>query len=48
MTLLIPLLLRLTTLFERGERVNVVLPEPHDVSEETAPTIAEKEWKNDR
>lgn len=43
MTLLIPLLLRLTSLFERGVRVDEVSPEDHDASEESVSIIPEEE-----
>jgi hypothetical protein len=43
MTLLIPLLLRLTTLFERGKTIDEPAAEAHLFSEELPATAPEKE-----
>jgi len=43
MTLLIPLLLRLTALFERGRPIEEPVAEAHLISEEVPSTSAEKE-----
>lgn len=43
MTLLIPLLMRLTSLFERGERVKDGFPEDQKTSEEGRSILSEKE-----
>ena len=42
MTLLIPLLMRLTSLFERGKHVEDVFPEDQKISEEVASILPEK------